>query len=91
MKKIKSVREIPIIGRISAGHPIEAIKNIEDTISIVNPKIKTTEGYYALQVKPFNNRFRSKIKPRFIRGLNRQEKGVVFKDIPRPSNITRRA
>lgn len=50
MKEIKSIVEIPIVGRIAAGYPIEAIENIEDTISIVNPSIKTSEGYYALRV-----------------------------------------
>lgn len=49
-KEIKYIIEIPIIGRIAAGHPIEAIENIEDTISIVNPSVKTSEGYYALRV-----------------------------------------
>jgi len=49
-KEIKSIVEIPIVGRIAAGYPIEAIENIEDTISIVNPNIKTAEGYYALRV-----------------------------------------
>lgn len=49
-KEIKSIIEIPIIGRIAAGYPIEAIEEIEDTISIVNPSIKTPEGYYALRV-----------------------------------------
>lgn len=50
MKEIKSIIEIPIVGRIVAGNPIEAIENPEDTISIINPKIKTAEGYYALRV-----------------------------------------
>lgn len=50
MKEIKSIVEIPIVGRIAAGNPIEVIENIEDTISIVNPNIKTAEGYYALRV-----------------------------------------
>jgi DNA (cytosine-5)-methyltransferase 1 len=49
-KEIKSILEIPIIGKIAAGYPIEAIENFEDTISIVNPSIKTSEGYYALRV-----------------------------------------
>ena len=49
-KEIKSIIEIPIVGKIAAGYPIEAIENIEDTISIVNPIIKTSEGYYALRV-----------------------------------------
>ena len=38
-KQIKPVIEIPIIGTIAAGYPIEAIETIEDTISVVNPKI----------------------------------------------------
>jgi len=49
-KEIKSILEIPILGRIAAGYPIEVIENMEDTISIVNPSIKTSEGYYALRV-----------------------------------------
>ena len=49
-KEIRSVIEIPIIGRIAAGYPIEAIENVGDTISIINPSIKTAEGYYALRV-----------------------------------------
>ena len=49
-KEIKSVLEIPIIGRIAAGYPIEAIENTEEVLSIVNPSIKTSEGYYALRV-----------------------------------------
>lgn len=49
-KEIKSILEIPIVGRIAAGYPIEAIENIEDTISIINPSIKSSEGYYALRV-----------------------------------------
>ncbi len=49
-REIKSVVEIPIVGRIAAGYPIEVIENVEDTISIINPSIKTAEGYYALRV-----------------------------------------
>jgi len=49
-KEIKSIVEIPIIGRIAAGNPIEAIENVEDTVSIINPSIRTSEGYYALRV-----------------------------------------
>lgn len=49
-KEIKSIVEIPIVGKIAAGYPIEAIENIEDSISLVNPSIKTAEGYYALRV-----------------------------------------
>ncbi len=49
-KEIKSILEIPIVGRIAAGYPIEAIENINDTISVINPSIKSSEGYYALRV-----------------------------------------
>lgn len=49
-REMKFIVEIPIVGRIAAGYPIEAIEDKEDTISIVNPKIKTSEGYYALRV-----------------------------------------
>ncbi len=49
-KEIKYVIEIPILGRIAAGSPIEAIENSSDTISVVNPNIKTAKGYYALSV-----------------------------------------
>lgn len=49
-KEIKSILEIPILGRIAAGYPIDVIENVEDTISIVNPNIKSSEGYYALRV-----------------------------------------
>jgi len=49
-KEIKSIIEIPIIGRIAAGAPIEVIEEIEDTVSIINPNIKSSGGYYALRV-----------------------------------------
>lgn len=49
-KEIKSIVEIPVLGKIAAGYPIEAIEDAEETISIVNPTIKTSEGYYALRV-----------------------------------------
>lgn len=49
-RQIKSVIEIPIVGRIAAGQPIEAIENREDTISLVNPNITSPHGHYALRV-----------------------------------------
>lgn len=49
-KELKAIIEIPIIGRIAAGYPIEAIENSEDTISVINPGIKSANGYYALKV-----------------------------------------
>lgn len=49
-KQIKSIIEIPILGRIAAGEPIDVIENEEDTISLVNPSIKKEQDYYALRV-----------------------------------------
>ncbi len=49
-KEIRSIVEIPIIGRIAAGSPIDVIEEIEDSISIVDPNIKSSNGYYALRV-----------------------------------------
>lgn len=49
-KELKTVVEIPILGRIAAGAPIEVIENEEETVSIVDPRIKTAEGHYALRV-----------------------------------------
>lgn len=52
ISKIKNgnIIHIPIIGKIAAGQPIEAIENREDVVSIVNPHIKSANGYYALRV-----------------------------------------
>lgn len=49
-RDIKSVIEIPIIGRIAAGSPIEAIEEDFDTVSVVNKNIKSPQGYFALKV-----------------------------------------
>lgn len=49
-KEIKSVIEIPILGNIKAGYPLPAIEERDGSVSVVNPKIKTAEGYYALRV-----------------------------------------
>ncbi len=38
-KEIKSILEIPLLGRIAAGYPIEAIEDVDEYISIVNPSI----------------------------------------------------
>lgn len=50
-KEIRSIVQIPIVGRIAAGFPIEVVEDIEDSISVVNPHIKTSVGYYALRVE----------------------------------------
>jgi DNA (cytosine-5)-methyltransferase 1 len=49
-KEIKSILEIPIIGRISAGLPIETLENDFGIISLVNPNIKSSQDHYALRV-----------------------------------------
>ena len=49
-KTTKQILEIPILGRIAAGQPIEAIENNLDTVSVVDPDIKNTKDYYALKV-----------------------------------------
>ena len=51
--KIETFRvlEIPVMGSIAAGQPIEAIEDRQDTISIINPSIKNPKEYYALKVK----------------------------------------
>ncbi len=51
--KIETFRvlEIPVMGSIAAGQPIEAIEDRQDTISIINPTIKNPKEYYALKVK----------------------------------------
>ena len=49
-KKISYIFEIPILGRIAAGKPIEAIEDKQDTISLVNPNIKNPKDHYALRV-----------------------------------------
>jgi DNA (cytosine-5)-methyltransferase 1 len=41
---------IPLIGTIAAGAPIEVIEDEEDIISLINPNIKSAQGYYALRV-----------------------------------------
>lgn len=49
-KKIRSVIDIPIIGVITAGQPIEAIENFQKTVPVLNPAIKNSKDYYALRV-----------------------------------------
>ncbi len=49
-KEIKTMVEIPIMGKIAAGAPIEAIEDFQDTIAVSNPSIKNSRGYYALKV-----------------------------------------
>lgn len=46
----QSTVEIPILGRIAAGHPIEAIEYLEETVSIPAKDLGNPKGYYALKV-----------------------------------------
>lgn len=50
-KEPTAVIEIPIMGSIAAGQPIEAIEDNQDIISIVNPTIKNSKDHYALRVR----------------------------------------
>jgi repressor LexA len=49
-KEIRSIIEIPILGSIKAGYPLEAIEEKYGSVSVINPQIKSAEGYYALRV-----------------------------------------
>ena len=49
-KDEKKVIEIPVIGRIAAGFPIEAIEDTLGTVSVPNTNFKNTKDYYALHV-----------------------------------------
>lgn len=50
LNKIEKFFEIPIIGNISAGQPIEAIEFGNESISVLSHEIKTEENHYALKV-----------------------------------------
>ena len=49
-KKIRIIIDVPIVGRIAAGQPIEAIEDFQETIPVLNPAIKNSKDYYALRV-----------------------------------------
>ncbi len=49
-ESLDTVVEIPILGRISAGQPIEAVEEIQGYASLTNTNIKSPQGYYALRV-----------------------------------------
>ena len=49
-KEIRSVIEIPVLGSIKAGYPLPAIEERDGSVSVINPQIRTAEGYYALRV-----------------------------------------
>lgn len=49
-KQIATIIQIPIVGTIAAGQPIKAIEDFQDFITVSNPEIKNSKGYYALRV-----------------------------------------
>lgn len=49
--KEKTTVEIPVLGNIAAGEPIEAIETLGETISIPRSDIKMPLQHYALRVK----------------------------------------
>ncbi len=50
-KKIQLVVSVPIVGRIAAGQPIEAIEEkFQESIPVSNSSIKNSKDYYALKV-----------------------------------------
>jgi len=50
LNKIEKFFEIPIIGKIAAGQPIEAIEFGNESISVLSHEIKNKENHYALKV-----------------------------------------
>lgn len=42
--------KVPLLGRIAAGQPIEAIENYDETISIMRSELRSNGNYYALKV-----------------------------------------
>ena len=49
-REIKTALEIPIMGTITAGRPLETIEDFQGTITVSNPNIKNPKEYYALRV-----------------------------------------
>src|SRR3972149_5864161 len=47
-KEIRSIVDIPIIGTIAAGQPIEAIENHQGKVSLSDARISDHKNYYAL-------------------------------------------
>jgi DNA (cytosine-5)-methyltransferase 1 len=47
---VNKVFNIPLIGTIAAGQPIEAIEDFQELISVSNTNIKNEKDYYALRV-----------------------------------------
>jgi DNA (cytosine-5)-methyltransferase 1 len=49
-REIRTIVQIPIMGKIAAGMPIEAIEDFQETIAISSPGIENPKNYYALRV-----------------------------------------
>lgn len=49
-KAMRIVVEIPILGSIKAGSPLEAVESDLGTVSVVNSSITSPKGHYALKV-----------------------------------------
>jgi len=50
LNKVEKFFEIPIVGNISAGQPIEAIEFRNESISVLSNEIRNKEQHYALKV-----------------------------------------
>lgn len=50
-KKELSIIEVPLVGTITAGQPIEAIEDIKETITIAKDDVNRSGKYYALRVQ----------------------------------------
>ena len=50
IKSLKTIIEIPVIGTIAAGEPIEVIENDFGTVSVINDNLKNIKDLYALRV-----------------------------------------
>lgn len=46
----KKIIEIPIVGMIAAGHPIETIENHEENVYVASSELAGTDKHYALRV-----------------------------------------
>jgi len=50
-KEIKTIVEIPILGRIAAGIPLDVVEIEQGTISVSDPNIKNAKEHYALKAE----------------------------------------
>lgn len=51
MDLVRAVQELPIMGRIAAGTPIEAISDVSSHIAVPGEMLDTGGAHYALEVK----------------------------------------